>query len=420
MRFSIGSLHTGTRAFALGLLAWGLPAALAAQKENRTPAATQGFDSAECRVGCVLDTLTIDIDRARRAQPGVVTGTLLLIDTVALARRGSPPAARERLVPVSVTCDSSPSAAVLASARLSDKRLDDARVVRRTVVTWVLPPQLLQKLLRVSSASVMVDGRIHPLTAGMITSTRTLLESVRTSLVAAPYSARAQLYVSSFVVFGIPGDSTMAEDVGTATEPLMIPDAATPAPTRVATLTLVGRGPETTVLLVQEDATGAAPIFGLSESVTIALPGRTGRRGVVTGKVSARQRVEVMRDACLSAKVWTYLISLSPADMSATVRAAPPSARPGDGFDRWSGTAVREPVAARMTPAEQRTIVGSRPIIAQFVRERASTGLRERDVQVLAALPKGAGFVTNFGVITRDGAGGWRFPSFTLRPTNCP
>ncbi len=396
------------------------PRSLVAQSQSRAPAATQGFDSAECRVACVLDTLTIDLDRTRRAQTGAVIATLVLIDTVALARRGAPPAPRERPVPISVTCDSAPAAAVMAVARLADKRLDDTRVLRRTVATWLLPPQLLQRLLRASSVSLMVDGRAHPLTGEMVSATRALVESVRASIGSSPYSARAQLYVSSFVAFGIPGDSTLAEDVGTATEPLMIPDATTPPPTRVATLTLVGRGAEAIALLVQEDGTGAAPIFGVSEPVTVLLPGRTGRRGVVTGKVLARQRVEVLRDACLGAKVWTYLLALTPADLLMLQRGAPPSSRPGDTFDRWSGTAVRETVAARMTPTEQRSLLGSRPVVAQFVRERASTGLRERDVQVLAALPKGAGFVTNFGVIARDGAGGWRFPGFTLRPVSCP
>jgi hypothetical protein len=393
---------------------------LRAQNQSRVPAATQGFDGAECRVGCVLDTLTIDLDRTRRAQPGAVTATFILIDTVAVARRGAPPAPRERPVQISVTSDSAPAAAVVASARLADKRLDDARVVRRAVVTWSLPAQLLQRLLRASSVSVMADGRTHALSGEMVSATRTLVESVRASIGSSPYSARAQLYVASFVAFGVPGDSTLAEDVGTATEPLMIPDAATPPPTRVATLTLVGRGTETAALLVQEDGTGAAPIFGISEAVTVILPGRTGRRGVVTGKVLARQRVEALRDACMGAKVWTYLLSLTPAALLTLQRGAPPSSRPGETFDRWSGTAVREVVSARVTPAEQRSLTASRPVVAQFVRERASTGIRDRDVQVLAALPKGAGFVTNFGVIARDGAGGWRFPGFTLRPATCP
>ncbi len=421
MRLPLESLRARTCAVACCLLFVIVPETLAAQRQNRAPTASQGFDGAECRSGCVLDTLTIDIDRSRRAQPGTVSATLLLIDTVSLARKGAPPAPRERQIPVSLTCDSTPCAAAIATARLSDKRLDDARVVRRAVVTWGLPLQLLQHLLRASSVSVMAEGRVHALSDGMLTSTRALLESARTTIdAAAPYSPRARLYVASFAVFGVPGDSTMAEDVGTATEPLMIPDAATPAPTRVATLMLVGRGPETSALLVQEDGTGAAPIFGVSESVTIALPGRTGRRGVVTGKVLARQRVEAMRDACLSTKVWTYLVSLSPADLSAAQRGAVPSPRPGDGIDRWNGTAVREPVAARIMPAEQRSIAASRPVVAQFVKARAASGIRDRDVQVLAALPKGAGFVTNFGVIARDGAGGWRFPGFTLRPATCP
>ncbi len=420
MRITLRRLSPWPFALAFGLAALVQPQSLAAQNQSRASAATQGFDSAECRVACVLDTLTIDLDRARRAQPGAITATFVLIDTVAVAKRGAPPAPRERPVPISVTSDSAPAAAVVATARLADKRLDDARVARRAVVTWVLPPQLLQRLLRASSVNVMVDGRAHPLTGEMVSATRTLLESVRTTIGSSPYSARAQLYVATFVAFGVPGDSTLAEDVGTATEPLMLPDATTPPPTRVATLTLVGRGPETSALLVQEDGTGAAPIFGISEPVTVILPGRSGRRGAVTGKVLARQRVEVLRDACLGARVWTYLLALSPADLLTVQRGAPASSRPGETFDRWSGTAVREAVAARMTPAEQRSLSASRPIVAQFVRERASTGLRERDVQVLAALPKGAGFVTNFGVIARDGAGGWRFPGFTLRSVSCP
>jgi hypothetical protein len=41
-------------------------------------------------------------------------------------------------------------------------------------------------------------------------------------------------------------------------------------------------------------------------------------------------------------------------------------------------------------------------------------------VQVLAALPRGTGFLTNFGVLARDGGGNWRFPSFSLRSGSCP
>ena len=74
-----------------------------------------------------------------------------------------------------------------------------------------------------------------------------------------------------------------------------------------------------------------------------------------------------------------------------------------------------------MTPAEQRAIAASKPVVAQFSRERAATGIRERDVQVLAVLPKSAGFVTNFGVLTRvPGAATWRFPTLSLAPTQCP
>lgn len=421
MRFNIGTMRTLPKtAASAALAACAFAAQLEAQRENRTPAASQGFDPAECRAGCTVDTLIIDLDRARRAQAGTITATLILIDTLQIPRRGAPTQPRERPVPVSVTCDSIPSAAAMTIGRLSDKRLDDARIARRTLVTWQLPPQLLHKLLGASSVSLMVDGRVHPLTQGMVSATRTLVESVRATIATTPYSPRAQLYVTTFAVFGVPGDSTMAEDVGTATEPLMIPDATAALPTRVATLTLVGRGAEAQALLVQEDATGAAPIFGLGETVTIALPARVGRRGVVSGKVTARQRVEAMRDACLSAKVWTYLVALSATDLSAAQRGVVPSPRPGDGIDRWSGTAVREPIASRMTPAEQRSLTASRPVLAQLVRERASSGIRERDVQFLAALPKASGFVTNFGVIARDGAGGWRFPTFTLRPATCP
>jgi hypothetical protein len=173
-------------------------------------------------------------------------------------------------------------------------------------------------------------------------------------------------------------------------------------------------------LLVQDDATGAAPIFGVGETVSIALPGRTGRRGVVRGKLLARQRVEAFRDSCQAMKVWTYLVALTPADLAAAQRGAVPKVRPAEVFDRWNGTAVREPVAVRQLPAEQRTLAGSRTIVAQFVRERAASGLTERDVQVLAALPRNAGLVTNFGVMARDGGGNWRFPTLTLRPASCP
>jgi hypothetical protein len=229
-----------------------------------------------------------------------------------------------------------------------------------------------------------------------------------------------QLYIATFALFGVPGDSVMAEDVGTATEPLMMPDANTAMPTRVATLTLVGRGSEALPLLVQDDATGAAPIFGVGEKVTVVLPGRTGRRGVVTGSVVARQRVDAMRDACQGTKVWTYLVSMPPADLLATQRGMLASPRPAEGIDRWNGTAVREPVAARVTPVEQRAIAAGRSAVALFVKERAASGVRASDVQVLAALPRNGGLITNFGSFTKDAGGTWHFPTLSLRPATCP
>jgi hypothetical protein len=293
-------------------------------------------------------------------------------------------------------------------------------VVRRTALSWVVPSPFALRLLRARSVVVNAEGRAHALSESMVTATRTLLESVKAAIPAGAYSPRAMLYLATFATFGTPADSTMAEDVGTATEPLMIPDAATTPPTRVATLTMVGRGTDAMPLLVQDDGTGAAPIFGIGESVTILLPAaRGGRRGAVTGKILARQRVEAMREACQAMKIWTYLVALPPADLLTAQRGPLPSPRPAEGIDRWNGTAVREPVAARMTPAELRGITASRATVAQFVRERASTGIRDRDVQMLAVLPKSAGYVTNFGAIMRDGAGGWRFPRFALRPATC-
>jgi hypothetical protein len=229
-----------------------------------------------------------------------------------------------------------------------------------------------------------------------------------------------QLYVATFALFGVPGDSVMAEDVGTATEPLMMPDANTAMPTRVATLTLVGRGAEAMPVLVQDDATGAAPIFGVGEKVTVVLPGRTGRRGVVAASVVARQRVDALRDACQGTKVWTYLVSMSPADLMTTQRGMLASPRPAEGIDRWNGTAVREPVAARLTPVEQRAITAGRSAVALFVKERAASGVRAADVQVLAALPRSSGVVTNFGTFTKDPGGTWHFPTLSLRPATCP
>ena len=392
---------------------------LQAQRDAR-PAAAQAFDAAECRADCVIDSLVIDVDRGRRAQPGIVTASMVLLDTIALARRGAPPAPREQSVSVWISCDSTPCGAAQIGGRITDKRVDDARVARRVAATWVLPSTLLGKLRRANAVSVIADGRAHVLSSRMLESVHTLIESVRSTITPSPLSPRATLYLATFATFGVPGDSTMAEDVGTATEPLMIPDATSTPPTRVATLALAGRGADAMPMLVQDDGTGAAPIFGIGETVTIALPAKVGRRGVVIGKVTARQRVEAMRDVCQGMKLWTYLIALSPADLSAAQRGMIPSLRPGEAIDRWNGTAVRELVATRMSAAEQRAIVASRPIVAQFVRERAASGIRDRDIQVLAALPRAAGFVSNFGVLVRDGGGNWRFPGFTLRPATCP
>ena len=418
MPFSIRAGPTRrTLAGAACLVAAATP--LHAQREAR-PAAVQSFDAAECRSDCVIDSLVVDIDRGRRAQAGVVTATFVLLDTIPLARRGAPPTPRDRPVSVWIACDSTPCAATILSGRITDRRIDDARVARRVAATWTLPGALLLKLSRTSAVSVVADWRTHALSSAMVESTHRLIESIRMTIPATTPSARATLYVATFATFGVPGDSTMAEDVGTATEPLMIPDATTTPPTRVATLVIAGRGPGAIPLLVQDDGTGAAPIFGIGETVTIALPARIGRRGVVTGKISARQRVEAMRDACQGMKLWTYLVVLTPADLSAVQRVVLPSPRSGEALDRWNGTAVREPVAARMTAAEQRAITASRTVVAQFVRERATSGIRERDVQVLAALPRATGFVTNFGVFARDGGGNWRFPGFNLRPASCP
>ena len=404
------------------LLTAPVPTLLSAQRDGKAPppAALQAFDAAECRSDCVIDTLTIDIDRARRAQTGVVMANFVLIDTIAVAKRGAPPTPRDRPVHVWVTCDSTPCAAAIVNGRIADKRIDDARVARRVSATWALPSPLLLKVLRASAISVVADGRVHPLSSAIVSGTHALIESVRANVASSAYSPRATLYIATFATFGVPGDSTMAEDVGTATEPLMIPDATSTPPTRVATLTIVGRGADAIPLLVQDDGTGAAPIFGIGETVTIALPGRIGRRGVAIGKVLARQRVEAMRDACQGMKLWTYLVALSAADVVAAQRAMTPSPRPGDAIDRWNGTAVREAYPARMAAAEQRSLTASRTTVAQFVREHAATGIRDRDVQVLATLPRNSGVVTNFGVFSRDAGGNWRFPSFSLRPATCP
>ena len=409
-------LQTGTFCLLLASLA---PAVASAQRDARLPAVAQGFDPAECRRDCTIDTLTIDIDRSRRAPPGTVTASIVMVDTLAVPRRGAPQQPGERLAAVVVSCDSAPCGGALLPGRITDRRIDDARLERRTVITWRLPVPLLLRMQRATMYGVSVDGRAHAMSAGNAAASRALIESVRTSFADAEYSPRAQLYVATLATLGTPGDSTLAEDVGTATEPLLIPDATTPPPTRVATLHLAGRGPDAVPLLVQDDATGAAPLFGVGETVTVLLPGRAGRRGTISGKIAARQRVESMRDACLGMKVWTYLLSLPPADMASIARRAIVSSRTAPGMDRWSGAAVRETVPARMLPAEQRQITGARGTVAQFVRERAAAGLQEGDVQVLAALPRGGGYVTNFGVVRRDGSGGWIFPPLTLRQAAC-
>lgn len=412
-RFLIGST--------LGICATLLtPDAALSQRETRPAAASQAFLASECHRGCSVDSLTIDIDRGRKASPGAVTVTMLMIDTVALARRGAPPAPKERPVPLWVSCDSAACAAAIPSGKVSDKRLDDARVVRRTSLAWVAPAPLLLAMLKAKSITLHADDRAHVLGADAVQATRALLEAVKSAIPTAPYSPRAQLYITTFAAFGVPGDSSLAEDVGTATESLMMPATNTAPPTRVATLQHTGTGPGALPLLVQDDATGAAPIFGVGESVMIALPAaRSGRRGTVAAKVLARQRVEAFRDTCQSMKVWTYLVALSPADLAASQRGRVPSPRTGEVIDRWNGVAVREAIAPKQAAAEARVMAASRTAVAQFARERASSGVRERDVQVLAALPRNGGFVTNFGIIAREGAG-WRFPTLTLRSLTCP
>ena len=397
-----------------------LPATAFPQRELRLPAAVQGFTPANCRPECVLDSLVMELDRGRRGAPAVVAAKLLLIDTVSLARRNAPPAPKERAMPVWLTCDSLPCAAGVVTGRISDKRLDDQRVVRRTQVVWPLPDPLLLRLARTSSLLISVDGQRHTVGEPTLIAARALVETVKTSFASAQYSPRMQLYIATFALFGIPGDSTMAEDVGTATEPLMIPDATATPPTRVATLTMVGRGADALPLLVQDDATGAAPLFGVNEKLAVVLPGRTGRRGVVSATVVARQRVDAMRDACQGMKPWIYLVTMSPVDLIAAQRSAIASPRAGEGVDRWNGIAVREPVAARVAPAEQRAITAGRAIVSRFVRERAASGVLAADVQVLATLPRNGGLVTNFGVFSREANGTWRFPTLSLRPAICP
>lgn len=397
------------------------PAALSAQRDAKVAVASQSFGVADCRGDCAIDSLTIEMDRARKAQPGTVIATMTMVDTIAIARRGAPQPPRERVSSAWISCDSLPCAASLLTGRITDRRIDDARVQRRTVYAWTLPAPLFAKLQGARSAGLMMDGRPHAFSGAMLESVRSVLETVPRPSLAATYSPRARLYIASFALFGTPGDSTLAEDVGTATEPLMMPDVTGDLPTRVATLTLVGRGAAAQALLAQDDATGAAPLFGVGEKVAILLPAAVGRRGTVSGVIAARQRVESLRANCQQIRIWTYLVTLGQAEVAAVQRGAVPSARPGEPIDRWSGTAVREAVAARMTPAEQRAIAASKSVVAQFSRERASTGIRDRDVQVLAVLPRSAGLVTNFGVLTRvPGAATWRFPTLSLAPAQCP
>ncbi len=419
MPFIARSVVTCGPLLSVAALLAGTPLAVHAQRETPRPAAVQSFDAAECRNDCVIDSLTIDIERGRRAQAGVMTASLLLLDTLPIAKRGAPPTPKDRPVNIWVMCDSSPCGAAIVSGRITDKRIDDARVARRIVAAWTLPVPLLHRLQRATAVSVVAEGRTHPLSTAMIASARAMIESIRSVLPNTGYSPRTTLYVGTFASFGVPADSTLAEDVGTATEPLMIPDAATTPPTRVTTLTIAGRGADAIPLLVQDDGTGAAPIFGIGESVVVSLPGKVGRRGVVAGRILARQRVEALRDACQGMKLWTYLIALSASDLAAAQRGTIVSPRPGEAIDRWNGTAVREPIAAKMTAAEQRAIAASKGTVAQFVKTYVATGIRERDVQVLAALPKAGGYVTNFGVLAKDAGGNWRFPSFKLRPATC-
>ena len=396
------------------------PQSIHAQREVRSAAAVQGFDASECRDDCLVDTLLVDIDRARRAQAGTVIATMVTIDTIAIPRRGAPQPPRERVSSAWISCDSVPCAASVITGRIADKRIDDARVLRRTTYAWTLPAPLLSKLLGVRSAALTLDGRTHLLTTSMLASVRSILESLPRSSALA-YSPRALLYIASFVLFGTPGDSTLAEDVGTATEALMMPDVASTRPARVATLSLAGRGSAALALLAQDDGTGAAPLFGIGEKVVIVLPAAVGRRGIVSGTIVARQRVESLRASCQQVKLWTYLVALAPAELAAVQRGGPMSPRPGEPIDRWSGAAVREPIVARMTPTERRAIVASKAAVSEFGRARASTGLRDRDVQVLAVLPRAGGVMTNFGLLTRTaGTNSWQFPPVSLAPAACP
>lgn len=390
-----------------------------AQRDNRGPIRA-GFSTTDCHGGCVIDSVALEMERARRNQPPALSASFVLVDTVASPRRG-PALPRERSVPIWIACDSAACGAAVLTGKVSERRVDDGRVARRTVAVWPVPVALAAKASRAAALTFHADGRAHVLPTATVVSAKPLFDAMRAGQPTASYSPRMQLYIATFAGFGVPGDSTMAEDVGTATEPLMMPDAATPPPTRVATLTLVGRGADAVAVLVQDDAAGAAPIFGVGEAISVAMPGRAGvgRRATVGVKALARQRVEVLRDTCDSEKVWTYLIALPAAEMAALRRGAQPSPRPGDLIDRWSGTAVRESYPARMSAAESRGLSASRAVVAQFVREHAASGVRDRDVQVLAQLPRNAGYVTNFGVFSRDQGGGWRFPTLTLRKPAC-
>ncbi|MBC7844171.1 MAG: hypothetical protein H7099_17810, partial [Gemmatimonadaceae bacterium] len=186
-----------SRAVRLLALAVGaaVPMSLPAQRDSRAPApaAVQAFDAAECRSDCVVDTLSIDIDRGRRAQAGVVLANLVLVDTLPIAKRGAPPTPRDRAVHVWVSCDSAPCGAAIVSGRITDKRIDDARVSRRVQATWTLPAPMLSKLLRTSVVSVVADGRVHPLSAAMVSGTHALIEPVRATVASAVYSPRATL-----------------------------------------------------------------------------------------------------------------------------------------------------------------------------------------------------------------------------------
>jgi hypothetical protein len=406
-------------------LAAGMVAQVATAHAQRgappAPAAViQGFDPAECRDGCSTDTISLDVTRGRRGAIGDITLSFVLIDTLSVPKRGAPPAPRERAITVIVLTDSAPTGATSVSGRSNEKRIDDERVVRRALITWPVPAALASQLVKANAVTVLVDRRAHAMSATSVAAMRPLLEFAKAGQPPVAWSARALLHIATAFAFGAPGDSALAEDVGTATEPLMIPTSNTTAPTRVATLNIVGRGMGARAVLVQDDATGAAPIFGVNETVAIALPGRTGRRGVISGKVTARQRVEAPVDTCAGTKYWTYLVALSATDLSTAQRGMLPSTRPGDLVDRWNGSAVREAFPVRQTAAEARLIGASRAAVAQLVKDNAATGLRDRDVQVLAALPRGAGFVTNFGVIAKDaGSGGWRSPALTLRTASC-